>query len=148
MTAPTWLPQLRLPDPPDDLQMVALTVKQEAGAEPYAGKLAVAYVLVTRARQSGRSMLDVLFDPYDFSAWNTDSPTRLALDTIPAEQWRECYRAACSAAFGFEPDPTHGADHYLNVATVIKVAGKLPSWFDEAKVTATIGRHTFLRLNA
>lgn len=148
MTAPTYLSQLRLPDPPDDLQMIGLTVYQEAAGEPWEGKVAVAHVILTRARQAKRSILDVVFDPWDFSAWNTESPTRMALDTMDPKVWAECYFAAVGAAGGFLPDPTQGADHYLNEAATRagRKDGGLPSWFDEAKVTARIGKHTFLRL--
>ncbi len=141
---------LRLPPPIDDLQALASTIAQEAGGEPFEGKLGVGYVIVTRATRAGRSILDTVLAPAQFSAWNTDAPTRLRLDTTPPEVWAESYKAACAAAFGLLPDPTHGATHYLNEAATR--AGRphrdLPSWFDEAKVTVRLGRHTFLRLAA
>ena len=69
------IPSLQIPSL-DDLTLLAATVKMEAEGEPYAGKLAVAFVICNRARYHGRSLKDVIFDPYDFSCWNTASPTR------------------------------------------------------------------------
>lgn len=138
------LPRVFLPRVPqlDDLLLLAATVKQEAEGEPWEGQLGVAWVIMNRAVRRGRSIADVVFDPHDFSAWNTDSPTRLRLDDIEPEVWAGCYKAACAAYFALVPDPTRGADHYLNPEAVVR----LPSWYDPAKVTARIGRHKFLRL--
>jgi spore germination cell wall hydrolase CwlJ-like protein len=60
--------------------------------------------------------------------------------------WLESMKAAAAALFDLLPDPTNGATHYLNPETVLRVAGKMPSWYDPAKITTRIGRHEFLRL--
>jgi len=61
---------------------------------------------------------------------------------------KESYKAGCSAYFHFLEDPTHGSTHYLNEEMTRKLrGGSLPGWFEEAKVMARIGRHTFLKLN-
>lgn len=147
-------PALRI-FPPDDILWTALTVWQEASGEPYEGKLAVAYVIFRRAGSG--SVSDAVLKPWQFSAWNTDSPTRSRLDSIDpgSRDWLECYRAAVSAAFGFEADPSKGANFYLNVEATRQIrGGTLPKWaadpkdptqIDESKVTAKIGRHTFLK---
>lgn len=58
---------------------------------------------------------------------------------------------AAARDYSGEPhlDPTHGADHYLNVPLVKKWRnGSLPRWANEEKITAVIGDHTFYKLRA
>jgi len=128
----------------DDLLWLAMTVYMEAEGETYLGKLAVAFVVMNRARKGRLSVSDVILRDRQFSAWNADSPTRLRLDLLtPTDPvWRDCHKAACAAYYDLADDPSKGASHYLNPA----VLPKLPSWWDESKVTATIGRHRFARL--
>ncbi len=131
-----------------DVDWMAMTIKMEAGGEPYPGKLAVAYVIRNRSSKTGKSISDVVLDPWDFSAWNTESRGRLHLDDADhAAVWWDCYKAASSAYFQLECDPTKGATHYLNVELTKKIrGGSLPSWYDQEKVTVVIDQHTFLRL--
>lgn len=142
--------------PPDDLHWLATTIFQEAGGESYLGKLAVAHVIMNRKKDSNSTVASIVLSPFQFSAWNTDSPTRALLGKINSDSisWIDSFKAACSAYFGFEPDPSKGARFYLNPVTVLKVVGKLPKWaanpkdltkLDEAKVTAKIGNHVFIR---
>ena len=126
--------------------MVALiTVAMEAQGEPRQGKLAVAWVLWNRVR-AGHSMTDVVYAPWQFSAWNTDSPTRMNIDNIDNSLWAECLACVLAAMYGLEPDPTKGATFYLNKDAVLAVAGKLPGWWDSDTIhdsEITIGRHSF-----
>ncbi len=127
----------------DDLYFLALTIAQEAGGEPFEGKLGVGFVIVNR----GGSIIDTVFRSYQFSCWNSDSPTRLSIDAFSDVTLKESLKAACAAYFKLVDDPTQGATHYLNEEITRKLrGGSLPSWFDESKVTVRIGRHTFLRL--
>lgn len=128
------------------LFLMALTVAMEAGGEPYLGKLGVAWVLRRRQILYKKSLSDVAFQKYQFSAWLTGSATLMNIDGISDRLFGECLKACIGAVHDLEPDPTHGADHYLNEAEVIRTAGKLPAWFDENKVTMRIDRHTFLKL--
>ena len=131
------------------LYLVALTVAMEAGAEVYRGKLAVAWVIQNRRTKYSRSLLDVIFDPYDFSAWNTASGTRMNLDNMPDSQFAECLKAALAACFGMEADPTGGAVFYMNVDVVRKANnGQLPDWWTtdgDFNSEVKIGNHTFRR---
>lgn len=129
-----------------ELQFLCATVYQEAAGESYDGKLAVAYVIMNRSRYRKQSITDVCLAPFQFSCWNTDSPTRSRLDKLNVDAWMECEEAVDAAYHATEPDPTKGADAYLNIDTVIRVSGKLPSWYQADLVTARIGAHTFLRL--
>lgn len=127
----------------DELYFLSITILQEAGGEPFEGKLAVAYTIMNR----GGSVTDTVLRSYQFSCWNTDSPTRITIDTASEEVLRECYKASCGAYFKLVPDPTKGATHYLNEELTRKIrGGNLPGWFDETKVTVRIGKHTFLKL--
>ncbi len=133
----------------DDLYFLTLTVVQEAGWEPDEGKLAVAYVVMNRAGASRSSVIDTVLRKMQFSCWNADSPTRMNIDTVLDNVLWSCYKAAAAAYFRFSDDPSNGADHYLNEEMTRKQRGGiLPGWFDEKKVTARIGRHTFLRIGA
>jgi N-acetylmuramoyl-L-alanine amidase len=142
-----------------DIMIATLTLVMEAGGEPRNGKLAVAFVLANRVK-AGRSMTDVILDPWDFSCWNTDSPTRMNLDKADDRLFAECQICVLAAMFDLEPDPTHGAIFYLNKESVIAatakpatpttpaIAGKLPNWWNIDALAAsevTIGHHTFRR---
>jgi len=128
----------------DELYLTVLTVVMEAGSEPFEGQVAVAYV-ITHNRKG--SIPDILFRSYQFSCWNTDSATRLNLDIIPEITLMQAYKATVAAYFKLLEDPGKGATHYLNEEMTRRMrGGTLPGWFDEAKVTARIGRHTFLKL--
>jgi hypothetical protein len=147
---------LRLPSALDDLTIGAATVVQEAGGESFVGQLAVSWVIVTRATRRRASILDVVLAPFQFSCWNSESPTRRRLDEAPPAAWHRAFDAFSAAYFGHLVDPTDGASHYLNVDVVLAAAGKLPTWaadptdparVHEAKVTLREGRHTFLRVD-
>lgn len=116
------------------LALLALMVQTEAGAESYEGKVAVAYVAVNRAEMSGRSLQSVLTQ---FRQFKLD--TRLA----PSD---ETLAAARTAFYRRVPDPTHGADHFLNTSLERRFTGTVPKWYNERYATVTIGVHTFLKL--
>jgi spore germination cell wall hydrolase CwlJ-like protein len=135
----------------DDLTLLAATVYMEASGEPFEGKLAVAWVVVNRDKYSpDPGVADVVLKPWQFSAWNTDNPQRAALQrvmTSGAQVWVDSMKAAAAALFGLLPDPTRGANFYLNPVLTRKIrGGTLPDWYDAGKVTVTIGHHEFLKL--
>lgn len=131
-----------------DLMTLAATVLGEAEGESYEGKVAVAHVVMNRARDPrwpdtpGAVCLQAL----QFSCWNLGRqryPVMLApKKRVGADTWADCMRAAFAAMAGFEPDPTHGANHYLAPDSL----ARLPSWADPARKVATIGGHDFYRL--
>lgn len=130
-----------------DIAVATMTVLMESAAEPRKGKLAVAYVLCNRVK-AGRSMTDVIMDPWDFSCWNTDSPTRMNMDKATEKSWAECMSVVLAAMYELEPDPTGGAYFYLNKAVVMNARGKLPDWWfsdAEAATEVTIALHSFRR---
>jgi spore germination cell wall hydrolase CwlJ-like protein len=131
-----------------DLMVLASTLLGEAEGEPYEGKVAVAHVIMNRARDKRWPDLPgmVCLQHLQFSCWNRGSPRYAAMLTpkkhVSAAVWADCFRAACAAMMGFEPDPTHGANHYLAPGSL----EKLPSWADPARKVARIARHDFYRL--
>ena len=130
----------------NSLFLLTATVVMEAEGESYKGKLAVAYVIINRVKQRNKFVSEVVLDPYDFSAWNTKGGRQLALEKINEFSWWDSEKAAHSAYYGIEKDPTHGADHYLNVELTRKLrGGALPAWLLGMKRTVKIGLHTFYK---
>ena len=130
-----------------ELFLLAATVAMEAEGESYRGKLAVAFVIMNRVILRNQSLTDVIFDPYDFSAWNTRDGRQSALDNIGFGIWWEAEKAAAAAYYRIEPDLTLGADHYLNVELTKKIRKdkRLPRWVSKMKQTVKIGKHTFYK---
>jgi len=130
----------------EKLLLVAATVKMEAEGESYKGKLGVAYVIMNRHRNWDRTLSDVILDPYDFSAWNTDSTVKMRIDEWDEDMWHQCFKAAVSAFYKLEKDPTSGSDHYLNEELTMKIrGGDLPNWVKQMDKMVVIGQHTFYR---
>lgn len=128
------------------ITLLAVNVWAEARGEPYKGKLAVAYNVMNRVgdKRWPDSVSDVIFQAWQFSWTNPGDPNRMKLDEIDWDDpaFVEAHKAASAAYYKLVPDPTAGANHYLNV----KVVKTLPGWYDKGKVVATIGSHEFLRL--
>lgn len=125
---------------------LAVSTWMEARGEPYLGKLAVVYTQLTRVKDKRwpDSIEDVIWQPYQFSWTNPGDPNRMKLDDVDWNdpEFQECHKAASSAFYGLEPDPTGGANHYINRAALSRV----PNWYDSSKVTIVIARHEFLKL--
>ena len=143
-----------------EMSLFAATVLLEAEGEPEIGQLAVAWgvrnlmdLLKAPARIVilGKDQLAQGDDrPYErFSVFNDDYVgMRKARLTAPdAANWERAWRCACAAYWRLVPDPTAGADHYLNEELTRKIrGGSLPTWFDPRKVTVRINNHSFLKL--
>ena len=129
--------------------LYAATVLLEAEAEPFEGKLAVAWVIRNRMDARRQGVHDVILARDQFSCWREDyAPMRRArLVGIHPPAWHDCWRAASGAFFGDLDDPTDGAQHYLNptLTRQIRPTHDLPAWYDERRVVARIGGHEFLR---
>lgn len=122
------------------------TVWMEARGEPGLGQQAVAHVILNRlaSLRWGDTVGAVVLAPLQFSAWNSESPTRRALgrlDEVIDGSWHDvlssCVRAIQAGAGN---DPTGGARHYYNPE------GAHPAWdAEKALPRVTIGRHVFVR---
>src|SRR3990167_6293611 len=111
------------------------------------GKLAVAHVIMNRVNKWKKSVADVCLRSFQFSAWNTDSPTRLRLDDIDDRIMEVSHQAAVQAYDSqFQDDPTHGATHYLNIPLTRQLrGGTLPLWVAAMVKTVDIGQHSFYK---
>ncbi|HHW14556.1 MAG TPA: spore cortex-lytic enzyme [Firmicutes bacterium] len=130
-TAQAQRPGQRIPLRPGDLDILAHLVQSEAGSEPYAGKVAVAAVVINRVL-SGRfpdSVYGVVFEQDAFEAvsngWYWNPPSASA------------YAAVRDALRGW--DPSGGALYYFNPA---KTAN---AFIWSRPVITQIGNHIFAR---
>jgi spore germination cell wall hydrolase CwlJ-like protein len=126
----------------EDIYWLTATLVQEAGAEPAEGKLGVAWVIMNRAESQKKRVPDVVLAPWQFSCWNTNSPTKRLITTRLTSTWAACEEAARLAYNALAPDPTFGSTHYLNPS----VLPRLPAWYAKNKVRAILGRHHFLQV--
>lgn len=133
-----------------DIDTLTRTLYGEARGESRLGQVAVAWVIKNRVnpkRMRRRTVQRVCTEPWQFSCWNENDPNRnklIALSQTDGE-YRRLRQVAEDVLFIVIPDPTSGANHYLN-EKFLRRLNALPSWFDVSKMTARIGDHTFLRL--
>lgn len=129
------------------IAILAQTVLLEAEAEPFIGKLGVAYVVVNRAKKSGESIPSIVWKKFQFSCWlNPLNDCAVRFERASTSDWYDSIRAATMALDGLVADPTDGATHYLNIElTKILNKGKLPSWVSKLKHTIKIGQHDFYK---
>lgn len=147
-TVPAF-PLLAAPEQWDALTLLAATIFLEAEGESDEGKVAIGWVAANRADLWKQTLAEVLLAPSQFSCWNSDyRPMADARLAAGGQAEEACWRAAAAALWRLVSDPTHGGTHYLNPDLTRRIRKKhdLPPWYDPAKVTATIGRHEFLRL--
>lgn len=124
-----------------DLDTMARTVFGEARGESDAGKIAVAHVILNRAKVPGKTwwgdtIAEVCHKPWQFSCWNPGDPNREAVEAVTLDDpvFRACVRACLAALDG--ADPTGGATHY-------HVRGLSAKWARGKTPCATIGNHLF-----
>ncbi|GAV23107.1 cell wall hydrolase [Carboxydothermus pertinax] len=115
-----------------DIYLLARLIRAEAEAEPYAGKVAVAAVVLNRVRHPGfpNTVAGVIFQPGAFESVSNGRFWSL----LPS---RESIKAAYDALHGW--DPTYGALFFWNPAK------KVSRWIWSRKIIARIGKHVFGR---
>lgn len=137
---------------PYALDVLARTIYGEARGETLGGKIAVAHVILNRARDPGPdwwgdSITQVCHKPKQFSCWNPEDPNRAVMEAadLTDTAFQKCMAAALLAVSGEAPDPTGGATHYhtANPPTVHVVWP--PKWAHALKHTLDIGAHRFYR---
>ena len=131
---------------PQDQDLMTRTVLSEAGQDGAPGMTAVASVIRNRVAsgQYGSDPSDVVLAPNQFSSWSLpgnspDSPSRWKPQS---PQYQQASQIVNSVWSGKTPDPTGGADHYLNPTIVQAQRGSLPGWA-QGQPTAQIGGHSF-----
>ena len=125
-----------------DIDILARTVYGEARGESELGKLAVAWVVVNRARKYRVGLGAACLLSIHFSCWNNgraNDANQLAMMMAETSDpiFARCMLAALHAAHGLVPDPTAGASHYHAI-------GIEPGWA-EGKPYQTISHHRFYR---
>ena len=136
----------------DEFYVRARNILFEAGNEPEQGLIAVDWVVKNRVADPRwpDTAKGVILQKNQFSwtmAGNWWSPgfsrakTPWNYDPKGWARVKEIVRKVDAGA----PDPTNGANHYLNVEVTRKHWG-LPGWFNPSKITVKIGHHTFLKL--
>jgi hypothetical protein len=146
----------------DPAVFAPLTIWLEARGEPDDGMTAVAEVIWTRVKfkfLSDGTLDGTVLRRWQFSGWDMMGvATNLSIlkafrlvDDDPI--YLRCLRAWERAVAG--STLARGADSYLNVASVLRAVGRLPTWaasptdaqvVDPAKLCAVIGRHHFLKV--
>lgn len=131
--------------------IAARTVYGEARGEPLDGKVAVAHVILNRARIDlrgdgkadwwGDDVIAVCLKPWQFSCWNPSDPNVAAIAKIMPNDpvWLECLKAV-ELADTAEYDPTRGATHYIAESLPSHMK---PNWAIGRAPIVQIGRHLF-----
>ena len=134
-----------------DLDALARTLWGEARGEGYKGMQAVANVImnryrqaqksVSKARQFGATVYDIVTKPYQFSVWLANDPNYAKIMSVDESDTRFILAKdiAFEALSNNLPDITNGADHYHTAAVS-------PNWSKGQTPVAVIGSHKFFDL--
>jgi hypothetical protein len=130
-----------------DYDLIARTILGEAANEPFAGKAAVANVILNRLKAGnyGSSIPEVLFAPKQFEPWNTRRSQLLSYGP-QTKGWDEAMTIAKTVGRGMAPDPTGGALNFLNRDYSAKrgdSAMRSGGWGNNLQNPIQIGAHTF-----
>jgi len=120
-----------------DISIIAATLVQECGGEPYAGQMMVAQTLKNRSIQRGKSLREVCLEPRQYSCWQNKGEMWLRFQTIrkhPA--WESCRQLAEEIS---QPGytPVSDATCYYNPSKAN------PSWAKTLRLVSIVGNHRF-----
>jgi spore germination cell wall hydrolase CwlJ-like protein len=137
---------------PAELDTMARTIAGEARGEPLSGQIAVAWVILNRARDPGPdwwgdSITAVCHKPQQFSCWNPRDPNapRIAALTLDDNVFLKAMAAALLAITREAEDPTGGATHYCTIAPPSAHVVWPPRWAATMRHTIDIGSHRFYK---
>lgn len=129
-----------------DFDVMARTVWGEARGEPFAGQLAVAWVILNRLMDQGRrwpaSIHAICVQYKQFSCWDAADPNSGKCHSVELSDRTLCklFRLCLKAYEGGYDDPANGATHYF--ASGIEP----PGWCAPPAIqTAQIGHHLFFK---
>lgn len=99
------------------ITILAATAWAEARSQGIEGMRAVIHVILNRSRDLDLAVDQVVFEPWQFSAWNDGDPNRSrALDPPTYDpQWLQAQALARLGVSGQSVDPTNGARFYHTV---------------------------------
>jgi N-acetylmuramoyl-L-alanine amidase len=121
---------------PETILWLSLNLYHEARGEPEISQKAVAHVTLNRARESGRSVQEVIKDHGQFS-WQLDRRKRNAQPwKIDPKTFARCGMNAIKALRG--PDFTKGSTHFHETRSK-------PKWARKLKSTGRFGKFTFYK---
>ncbi len=134
---------------PADRQYLLRTVLGEAARQPEQGQAAVAHVILNRLKGGnyGNDIRSVVTAPSQFEPWGSaEGRQRMMNYGQDDPAYQSAAQIVDGVLSGQIPDPTGGADHFLNEQIVReRRGGSLPSWAEQKWNTAqVIGDHTFL----
>lgn len=127
-----------------DLDIAGRTVYGEARGESFAGKLAVAHVLVNRVNKTPKdkrySLASVSTEWLQFSVWREGDPNFNLITTVNYDnpQFQDCLRAVLLALKNDKMgiDPTEGSTHY-------HTKNINPFWAKGEEPVYEVGYHVF-----
>jgi len=122
---------------------LALLVWREARGETYDAKVAVAYVVVERAKIGGwwgNSILEVMAKPYQFSSMTDPKDRQLVKWPLWTPDYEICVAIARDVLSGVAVNPMHGADHYHDTSIAP------PEFTHGARYLGKLGRLMFYRV--
>lgn len=133
---------------PRERDLMIRTVMGEANGEPFIGKAGVAHTVLNRVNAGGygQGVEGVLMRKAQFEPWMRRRNELLGY-TPQSKGWDSAAQVVDAVAAGTLPDPTRGATHFANVATVKQrndPAGRDGGWINSASNKVQLGRHTFM----
>jgi N-acetylmuramoyl-L-alanine amidase len=168
----TLAPQLPTAPSLQEIDVLARTIWGEARGEGPLGQIAVAWVILNRARADirgdgkpdwwGEGIIGVACRPWQFSCWNADDPNLPKMRAVGSEDaaFRLAYLVAvCTSSLAFDlaerqdrhlaaairssfADPTDGAVAYM---TERLFKSNPPDWAKGREPQVRIGAHVFWR---
>lgn len=131
-----------------DDAVAIVTILQEAESEPFAGKLAVAEVIMNRSRHrynSDGTIIGTCLGPLQFSGWNSKSTNRIRTMRCKSSDpmVADCIKAWEQAKAG--SNTVQGALLYYSPKTLAALGLPAPDWDDpkKSRQVASIGHHLF-----
>lgn len=124
------------------VQLLTATWIGEAEDQPEIGRAGVLHVIANRVHYRRQTWRQAILAPAQFSCWWNNTAERyqhMRVGRVNEDN------NDLTLSYLAMPDPTGGADHYLNVELVLKTVGHLPSWVAAMTETAKIEDHTFYR---
>ncbi len=124
---------------PNDIDAATRMIIGEAGNQPIEGKVAALYTAINRAKQTGKSLADVIGQPNAYEAVTSGKTGTIDPNSPQYQSIRDS--VVLPALAGQIPDPTNGMTHFINKSLQLKLGRKIPDWAQGQGLQ--IGQHTF-----